>query len=63
MDHFTNLLVDYIYTREFQENQYDYYASAVKKMHDIREKQLDEGIIKCTETPKSMVKGLFKRSK
>lgn len=34
MDHFTNLLVDYIYTREFQEKYYDYYADTVSKMHN-----------------------------
>jgi len=33
MDHFTNLLVDYIYTQEFQERFNDYYASTVEKMH------------------------------
>jgi len=33
MNHFANLLVDYIYTREYQENFYDYSAVAVKKMH------------------------------
>jgi len=30
MDHFTNLLVDYIYTRQFQERFFDYSAQAVK---------------------------------
>lgn len=34
MEHFTYLLVDYIYTRSFQERFHDYSASAVKKMHD-----------------------------
>lgn len=37
MKRFTSLLVDYIYTREFQEEFYDYSASAVKKMKEIQE--------------------------
>ena len=35
MDHFSNLLTDYIYTREFQEEHYDYSACSVRKMHDL----------------------------
>lgn len=42
MDHFTNLLTDYIYTRQFQEMFWDYSASAVKKMQDLRKKELYE---------------------
>lgn len=36
MKQFTSLLVDYIYTREFQEEFYDYSASAVKKMKELQ---------------------------
>lgn len=63
MDHFANLLVDYIYTREFQEEIHDYYASSVKKMHDIRERQLDEETFRPVENPKTRVKGLFGRNR
>lgn len=35
MEHFTNLLTDYIYTRQFQERFCDYSARSVKKMHDL----------------------------
>lgn len=41
MDHFSNLLVDYIYTREFQENFHDYYASTVKKFQNKREQDVN----------------------
>ena len=41
MDHFANLLVDYIYTREFQEKYHDYYASSVSKMHNLMFAQND----------------------
>lgn len=58
MDHFANLLVDYIYTREFQERFYDYSANAVKKMHDIITKEFDDDILK-NELPKKL--SLFKK--
>ena len=36
MSEFASLLVDYIYTREYQEENYDYYALSVSKMHKIK---------------------------
>lgn len=39
MEHFTNLLVDYIYTRDYQEKFHDYYAVTVKKMQDMNKNQ------------------------
>lgn len=35
MDHFTRLLTDYIYTREFKENHFDYSAKSVVKMRKL----------------------------
>jgi len=47
MDHFASLLVDLIYTREFQENFHDYSASAVTKMKNSNEeKYANEEVIK-----------------
>ena len=40
MSHFASLLVSYIYTRAYQEGYYDYYASSVKKMHNIEKKRI-----------------------
>lgn len=42
MNHFTSLVNDYIYTREFQERFYDYSASSVRKMHDMMETNVAE---------------------
>lgn len=41
MGHFANLLVDFIYTRQFQEKYYDYYAKTVDKMHNMMISQND----------------------
>lgn len=40
MDHFTNLLNDYIYTREFKEEFHNYSATSVEKMRVLRNKQI-----------------------
>lgn len=42
MDHFTNLLNDYIYTREFKEEFYNYSAISVEKMRVLRNKQISK---------------------
>ena len=64
MDHFANLLVDYIYTREFQEEHYDYYAPTVRKMHNIKEAQINnDGLNNNVEKPKTRVKSLFKKNR
>lgn len=55
MNHFTNLLVAYIYTREFQEEFYDYSAVSVKKMHDMKNN-------KSLQQPKKILE-LFKQNK
>ena len=36
MVRFTSLLTDYIYTREFQEEFYDYSASTIKRVKELR---------------------------
>ena len=41
MGHFANLFVDYIYTREYQENYHDLSAAAIKRMKEIKEKNLN----------------------
>lgn len=65
MDHFANLLVDYIYTREFQEEQYDYYASTVSKMHNMNNLQINEDMLNNhnEERPKKRIKSLFKQNR
>jgi len=40
MEHFVSLLTDYIYTREFQEQIYDYTARSVKKMRKISDRNI-----------------------
>jgi len=46
MNHFANLLNDYIYTRSFQEKFYDYSALAVDKMKKLnREKNTDDNFL------------------
>ena len=40
MDHFTNLLNDYIYTREFKEEFHNYSAKSIEKMKILRDKQI-----------------------
>ena len=35
MDHFVNLVIDYIYTREYQENFHDTNAKSIKFMHEL----------------------------
>lgn len=47
MYHFANLLINYIYTRDYQEKFHDYYASSVKKMYEM------------TTSGKMKVKSLF----
>ncbi|MBE6140216.1 MAG: hypothetical protein E7172_01620 [Firmicutes bacterium] len=36
IDHFESLLVDYIYSRRFQERYHDYSANAVRTMHQLQ---------------------------
>jgi len=38
MEHFTSLLSNYIYTRYYKENYYDYAANSVKKVKSLKEK-------------------------
>ena len=45
MARFVTLLTDYIYTREFQERHYDYYASSVKKMHNLWEEKINDDLV------------------
>ena len=42
MDHFVYLLLDYIYTRYYQESFNDYYAEAVEKMRDINASKIND---------------------
>jgi hypothetical protein len=65
MDHFANLLVDYIYTREFQEEHYDYYASTVSKMHNMSNLQINEDMLNNynEERHKKRIKSLFKQNR
>lgn len=39
MDHFANLVGDYIYTRQFQEDVRHEDVKSVKLMHDLNEKR------------------------
>ena len=39
MDHFANLFVDYIFTREYQENYHDLTAAAIQRMKAIKAKR------------------------
>ena len=52
MTHFTNLLTDYIFTREYVEhfNCTRSYVNAVEKMHEIYKKQLEEDLPKLYRT-------------
>lgn len=59
MAHFTNLLTNLIYTRQFQEQFYDYSARAVKKMHDLYEMEINDKNIK--EKPKSKLMKLLRK--
>ena len=64
MDHFTNLLTDYIYSREFQEEHYDYYASSVKKMHELYESEINEdSVIKEINKPKTKSIRIFGKNR
>jgi len=65
MEHFANLLVDYIYTREFQEKHYDYYASTVSKMHNMKNSQANEDMLNNynEERPKKRIKSLFEENR
>lgn len=63
MNHFANLLVDFIYTREYQETYHDYYASAVRKMHNIKVSQLNNAVNDTGKKNKTRVKSLFKKNK
>ena len=65
MDQFANLLVDYIYTREFQEEHYDYYASTVSKMHNMNNVQINENTLNNhnDERPKKRIKSIFIKNK
>ena len=64
MDHFTNLLTDYIYSREFQEHHYDYYAISVKRMHDLYESEINEDpVIKEINRPKTKSIGIFGKNR
>ena len=64
MTHFASLLVDFIYTRHFQEAFYDYSAMAVKKMKERRNKEFFDGfcINKSFDGPKR-VRKIFKKLK
>ena len=46
MDHFTNLLVDYIYTRDFAERYHDYRGSTSATIREINSKKLHEHDVK-----------------
>lgn len=59
MEHFTNLLTDLIYTRQFQERFYDYSARSVKKMHDLYEMEINDNNIK--EKPKCNLMKLLRK--
>ena len=64
MDHFTNLLTDYIYSTEFQEHHYDYYAHSVKKMHDLYESEINEDpVVKEINNPKTKSIGIFGKNR
>ena len=65
IDHFAHLLVDYIYTREFQEEHYDYYASTVSKMHNMNNVQINENTLNNNndERPKKRIKSIFIKNK
>ena len=64
MDHFTNLLTDYIYTREFQENHYDYYASSIKRMHELLEAKINEDVVIAEiNKPKTKSIGIFGKNR
>lgn len=58
MDHFSRLLTDYIYTREYQERIHDYYADAVSKMKNKNNLEFDD--INITNDKKK-IKSLFKK--
>ena len=58
MDHFSRLLTDYIYTREYQERIHDYYADAVSKMKNKNNLEFDD--INITNDKKKS-KSLFKK--
>ena len=42
MDHFTNLLTDFIYTREYQEEYHDHSAIAVERMRQIKKEKAEK---------------------
>ena len=64
MDHFTNLLTDYIYTREYQEEHHDYSADSVKKMHDLLETKINEDkVITEINKPKTKTIGVFLKNR
>lgn len=61
MKHFTGLLTDYIYTREFQENFCDYSARAVAKMKKLNEeKYANEDAIKFSKKKRKL--SLFRKN-
>ena len=64
VDHFTNLLTDYIYTREYQEEHHDYYAKSVKKMHDLSGTKINgDEVIAETNKPKTKTIGVFLKNR
>lgn len=66
MNHFASLLVDYIYTRKFQEEYCDYYALTVAKLHNMNkqhdgDKNLNaENKSNNKENKKQKIRSLFK---
>ncbi|MBR3891807.1 MAG: hypothetical protein IKJ30_07065 [Bacilli bacterium] len=44
MDHFTNLVVDFIYTREYAENYHDYSAITSAKIREINKNKIEDRI-------------------
>ena len=62
MEHFANLLTDFIYTRRFQEQFYDYSALAVQKMKKLYEKELeDKNIVNNKDNQNSKKLRLFRK--
>lgn len=61
MDHFVNLLTDYIYTRDYQEKYFDYYAFSVKKMHDMTVSKTIDNLITNLEHSKNRTRTLLKK--
>ena len=62
MEHFVNLLTDYIFTREFQEEHHDYYAYTVDKMHEMNTSEFsDEKRKNISKKSNMKIKSLLKK--